>query len=115
MALKNRLGTGVFNWEGSSIKIRSDLGSLQQLSEATGKDPILFLQMATTQLEMAELFYHLQHDSEYSRDEIYAAFFCRIDDFQNGDFQMKIAKCLGDAIGTDLIEQLAPEDDTQKK
>lgn len=115
MALKSRLGTGVFNWEGNSIKIRSDLGSLDALSKATGKDPVLFLQTATSQIEMAELFFHLQYDSAYGRDEIYAGFFGRIDDFGKDEFQMKLAKCLGDAIGTDLIEHIEPADDTQKK
>jgi hypothetical protein len=115
MALKNRLGTGVFNWEGSSIKIRSDLGSLDQLSKATGKDPVLFIQTATSQIELAELFYHLQYDSDYPREEIYAAFFGRIDDFANEEFQMKLAKCLSEALGTDLVDKLEPAQDTQKK
>lgn len=115
MALKNLLGTGVLNWKGNSIKIRSELGSLEALSKATGKDPVLFIQTATQQLEMAELFYHLQYDSAYSRDEIYAGFFGRIEDFTSDEFLTKVAKCLGDCIGTDLVEHIAPADDTQKK
>ncbi|MEV4934145.1 hypothetical protein [Sphingobium sp. LSP13-1-1.1] len=115
MAMKNLLGTGVFNWKGNSIKIRSELGALDALFQATGKDPLTLLQTATSQMEMAELFFHLQYDTAYTREEIYAGLFARLDDFLSEEFQMKLAKCLADCIGTELVEKLEPAEDTQKK
>lgn len=120
MALKNRLGTGVFAYEGSTIKLQSSLANLEALSEATGADGLIFLQVAKTGGDLATIFYHLQYGSEYSRDEIYAAFFGREDDCETDEWQEAFASCLADVMGKDkakLIQAMkdANTEDAQKK
>ena len=117
MALKNRLGTGVFLWEGSQIKLQSSLSNLEALSDATGVDAIDFMQTASKPSDLATMFYHLQHGSQYSRDEIYAAFFGRIQDFEKEEWQEAFSNCISDMLGTDKMELIKPakDGDTQKK
>jgi hypothetical protein len=115
MALKSKLGVGVFQWDDQEIKIKSTLSALRSLTNATGKDAIEAIQTATTGMELATVFYHLQTGSQYDEADIYAAFFGRLDNFINDDWQMAFAKCLAECIGTELVDQLKPADDTQKK
>lgn len=116
MALKNRLGTGVFVWEGQTIKLQSSLSNLEALSNATGLDAIDFLQTANKPADLATMFYHLQHGSEYSRDEIYAAFFGRMSEFEQPEWQEAFANCISDMLGVEKMKLLKPADEgTQKK
>jgi len=116
MALKNRLGTGVFVWEGNTIKLQSSLSNLEALSQATGKDAIVFLQDARNPADLATIFYHLQHGSEHSRDDIYAAFFGRISDFEKEEWQESFSNCISDMLGVEKMALIKEaKADTQKK
>lgn len=115
MALKNRLGTGVFDWEGNKIKLQSSLSNLETLSEATGLDAIEFMQTANKPADLATMFYHLQHGSEFSREEIYAAFFGRMADFEKDEWQEGFANCINDMLGNEKLDLIKPADDTKKK
>lgn len=116
MALKNRLGTGVFVWDDQSIKLQSSLGNLEALSEATGKDAIEFLQTANKPSDLATMFFHLQYGSAYTCDEIYAAFFGRISEFDKPEWQEAFSNCISDMLGVEKMKLLKPaKEDTQKK
>jgi hypothetical protein len=108
MALKNRLGTGVFHWEGENIKLQSSLSNLEALAAATGKDAIEVLQSASTPADLATMFYHLQLGSEYSRDEIYAAFFGRMGDFEKTEWQEALTNCISDMLGVEKMALIQP-------
>lgn len=116
MALKKRLGTGVFLWEGNSIKLQSSLSNLEALSKATGADALEFMQSARNPADLATMFYHLQYGSEHSREDIYAAFFGRMSDFENEDWQEAFSNCIADMLGVEKMALIKPsKDDTQKK
>ena len=119
MALKNRLGIGVFTFQGSTIKLQSTLSRLEALSAATGVGGMEFIEQALLSGnpgELTTMFYHLQYGSEYSRDEIHGAFFGRVDDIQSEEWQEAFASCYADLLGIDKAALIKPaKDDTQKK
>lgn len=116
MAVKNRLGTGVFEYDGQKIKLQSSLENLESLSDATGVDAIEFLQSAAKPADLATLFYHLQHGSEYSRGEIYACFFGRMSDFEKPEWQESFSNCIADMLGVEKMDLIKPAGpDAQKK
>ena len=115
MALTNRLGTGVFMWEGNTIKVQPSLENLKNLAEATGEDALSYMTTATHPLRLTELFFHLQYGSAYSRNDIYAAFFGRFEDFEKEEFQEALLNCFSQLTGKDLQSAIEPAKDTQKK
>jgi hypothetical protein len=124
MALKNRLGKGVFTYEGNTIKLQSALSKLEELSKETGVDGLEFIQHASSPKDLTTIFYHLQYGSEYSKDEIHAAFFGRVQDFESEEWQDQFTGCIADLLGADkaaLVKAAkeernkAKDEDTQKK
>lgn len=115
MALKNRLGTGVFAFQGSEIKIQTSLSKLEALSKAVGKDAMLFIEdcMLSARADaLTDMFYHLQYGSEYPRDDIHAAFFGRVEDFLTPEWQDAFGSCMADALGFDKQALIAPVEAT---
>jgi hypothetical protein len=112
---KSRLGTGVFIWEGNSIKLQPSLENLRNLSEATGEDALEYMASVDHPLRLTELFFHLQHGSAYSRDDVYAFFFGNFGDFEKAEFQEALMNCFSQMTGKDLAAAIAPADENSPK
>lgn len=115
MALKSRLGTGVFQWADNEIKLLPSLDRLKNLAEATGEEALDYMASCAHPMRLTELFFHLQTGSAYTHEEIYAAFFGRIGDFEDLEFQQALMVLFSQMTGKDLAEAIKPADDTQKK
>ncbi len=99
MALKTRIGTAVYEYDGDSIKLAATFAAMEQLAEETGMDALAFIETATTLRGITEMFYHLQADSEYTREEIYQAFFAEPAIFEEAAAQEKLRDCLATVLG----------------
>ncbi|WP_188063738.1 hypothetical protein [Sphingobium sp. KCTC 72723] len=113
---KSRLGTGVFLWEGNSIKLQSSLENLQNLTKATGEDALEYMTTVDHPLRLTELFFHLQHGTDYDRDAIFSFFFGNFGDFEKAEFNEALLTCFSQMTGKDLAAAIEPpKEDTQKK
>lgn len=115
--LKSRIGTAVFEHDGQSIKLQANFAALEQLAQATGDDALAYIADFSTARQLVEIFYHLQLDSEYTRDEIQGAFFYSLELMMNNEkYKTQLASTIATVLGADLTKLIAPAaDDTQKK
>ncbi|GFE72372.1 hypothetical protein [Novosphingobium sp. TCA1] len=115
MALKSRLGTGVFQFDDNEIKLLPSLDRLKNLSEATGEEALDYMANCGHPMRLTELFFHLQTGSAYTREEIYAAFFGKLGNFEDEEFNAALMTLFSQMAGKDLAEAIKPATDTQKK
>lgn len=116
MALKSRLKSATFAFDGDTIELKSTLRNLEALREDCGTDFYEYLENCKTPSDMAKLFFHLQEGSEYTESEIYEAFFADLNAFQTPEFAEQLQKIIYALMGLDtaMLFKPAPEA-TQKK
>lgn len=116
MALKNRIGTAVYEYDGDAITLRAELDRINGLVEDTG---IPFYEYMTNHLtdpkSVAKVFYHFQSGSEYTEAEIYAAFFANIEVFQDDQTREKLTKVGATLMGVDYQKHIQAAKATSKK
>lgn len=128
MALKKRLGTHTFEWDGSSINLRSSLSNIEALEKATGTSWYNFMNNVGTAPEDAngnpdpsaafkpfvDLFYYFQEPDKgedlASRDDIWEAFFANIHELIAIEFQQKLTAVMAGLMGLDSHAVLAELD-----
>jgi len=115
MALKNRIGTATYEYDGDSIKLAATFAAMEQLSEEVGMDALEYIQSATTLRAITELFFHLQVDTNYTREEIYNAFFAEVAIFEKKVIQEKLNDCLETVMGKKRAAMINESKDAQKK
>lgn len=114
MALKNRTGTAVYEYDGDSIKLAATFAAMEQLSDATGVDALVYIQGVTTLRELTEMFFHLQDGTSHTREEIYNAFFAEVAAFEDEAVQKNLSECIAILLGSKRAAMLK-EGDAPKK
>ncbi|KTE27413.1 MULTISPECIES: hypothetical protein [unclassified Sphingopyxis] len=116
MALKNRIGTAVYEYDGDVITLRAELDAINALVENTG---IPFYEYMTNHItdpqSMAKIFYYFQSGSDYSENEIYAAFFSDIEVWQDSQTTEKLAKVGAILMGVDYQKRIKDVKGNTKK
>jgi hypothetical protein len=114
MALKNRTGTAVYEYDGDTIKLAATFAAMEQLSDEVGMDALEYIQSSTTLREITELFFHLQVDTDYTREEIYNAFFAEVAIFEKKTIQEKLNDCLETVLGKKRAAMIKDSDAPKK-
>lgn len=120
--IKARVNTATFEWKENSIDLRAEFQNMEALSEAVGQDAVSYIYALANPRELCEVFYHLQHETDYERNLIWDAFMASSADFFNTDFQKELAVAITVLLGGDkakILDELAKlnadEENTQKK
>lgn len=117
MALPNRLGTYVFEYDGGSIKLCATFPATEALEADVEQHWMPYLGTAGLDVvnRLTTIFYHFQIESAYTKDEIYAWLAADILEWQKPEMKEKIEKCMATLVGKKFLEQFpAPSGDKKK-